>query len=318
MTFMANGEYLVGGADKDVRVWRVADGKQVAMMKVQYVLCVATSRGGRWIGAGSAGGDVFVWDATTYEQVFADRSVGVIRDVDFSPDSTRLVSVGNRTAITWDIASRQKVRTLDHSDRVLAAKYSPEGDRIATATEKSVLVWDSSDGRLLIDVKVQVKGRHCLFWCKNYLCVQTYKGTIERIDAATGFTVSGWSVTTAQWSCIALPQHGKFIACFAKKTITFWDAVTPCRLGLIQHTHDIRTIACSSDGELLAIVPVGSKIIVKKLFQSISVHSMPCPLLHLSITSHSRSPNLILTTLHLMHGKLVNSRMQKHYYPRQS
>ena len=240
--------------------------------------CVAASQSGRWIAGGSNGGDVLVWDATTYKRVFADNVGSTsIKNVDFSPDSTRLVSAtGQSTAPIWDIAARQKVRTLDHDGLVIAAKYSPQGDRIATATDESVRIWDSKDGRVLVNVKVQAKGCRSLPWCNNHLFVQTNDGKIKQIDAADGSTVSEWSASRAPWPCIALPQHGKFVACSAEKAITVWDATTHARLSSIPHTDDISSFAFSGDHSLLAIAPVGPTIIVKKLFQSVSVRSMSC------------------------------------------
>ena len=263
-------------------MWRVADGKQVAAMPAKGTSkCVTTSNDGRWIGAGSsevtlAAGDVFVWDATTYERVFAEK-IEFIYDVDFSPDSTRLVSATCSCSVTvWNIAARQEVQTLHGYG--LTAKYSPQGDRIATACFNSVQVWDSNDGCLLVDVKVPVKWQCGLLWCKNHLFVQTDHSEIKQINAATGSTISEWSVPDAHWPCIALPQHGKFIACSARKIITVWDTAANAQLGLIQHTHDLRSIACSSDGQLLATA-LDTKIIVKDLpsviFRSLSVRFTP-------------------------------------------
>ena len=114
-------------------------------------MCLAMSNNGRWIAAGTFWGDVFVWNAKTYEKVFSHRDdILDINGVDFSPDSTRLVSASdNSTTTIWDIVTRKRVQTLQHDGSVRAAKYSPQGDRIATATPGSVRVWDSNDGRLL-------------------------------------------------------------------------------------------------------------------------------------------------------------------------
>ena len=295
-TFIAS-KYLIGGTNNDVRVWQVADGKQVATIPIgtdNGVNCVATSEDGQWIAGGTKRGEVFVWNAKTYQQLFVDRSGREpIHDVDFSPDSTRLVSADNGGTI-WDIAACQKVRTLDHDRSVVAAKYSPQGDRIATATEKSVRVWDSKDGHLLVDVKVRVKGWRSLPWCRNHLFVQTYDGTIKRINAATGSTVSEWSVPqdARRRSAITLPPHGKFIAYSAEKSITIWDAATHAQLSIIPHTHDIFSFAFSPDDSLLAIANVGSQIIVKKLFQSVFVRSYSIfnsSLLSLGVTPHPRT-----------------------------
>ena len=258
------------------------DGKQVATMKAEdAVRCVAASRDGRWIAAGSGSffwpnkSGVIVWDATTYEQVFAYRTGSNVTDIDFSPDSTRLVSgQDNGTAIIRDLAAHRSVRTLSHpGEHLYSARYSPQGDRIATASDESVRVWDSNDGRLLVDIKVRVAGSRCLIWCKNNLFVLTKDSTIKEIDAATRSTVSEWSVPGAQ--SVALPPHGKFIACSAEKTITFWDTTTHSQLNLIRHTHGIDSIACSSDGRFFAIVD-RTRVIVKELFSPVLVSSMLC------------------------------------------
>ena len=265
----------------------MADGKRVATMAVpegEAIQCIATSRDGRWIAGGLGDGRVLVWDATTYRRIYTGRSGsdGAIYDVDFSPDSTRLICAAAQsgTATIWDLVARRKVRTLNHSNWIIAVKYSPEGDRIATATWESIRVWDSDDGRLLVNAATLMggegpTGNGRVLWCKNHLFVPTQYSKIREVDAATGSTVSEWSVPFTEWSCIALPQHGKFIASFADKTITFWDTTTRSQLSLIQHARDIRSIACSSDGQLLAIADE-DKIIVKELFPHLSVSSMLC------------------------------------------
>ena len=59
VTFTANGEYLVGGGE-GLGVWRMEDGKQMATMAAAGVQCLAVSKDGRWIAAGTDLGEVFV------------------------------------------------------------------------------------------------------------------------------------------------------------------------------------------------------------------------------------------------------------------
>ena len=269
VTFTANGEYLVGGEQKGVQVWRVKDGERVAAMEVGLsVWSVAVSKDGRFIAAGSFWGDVLVWDGKTYEQVFADKIQGgpIIHDVDVSPDSTRLVSANesDRTATIWDIAVRRKVQTFDHGQSVLAAKYSPQGDRIATASWESVRVWDSNDEQLLVNVKVELRSWRGLLWFDNHLFVKTKDSKIREIDAFTGSTLSEWTVPYDYDSCIALPHHGKFIACSAKDNIMFWDTSTHTQLALIPRSSENGPITFSPDNQL-AIVSREKKITIKTL-----------------------------------------------------
>ena len=107
---------LIVGQDHSGGGWgRVKEGEQVATMKAKdsIVGSVAVSKDGRFIAAQSAE-DVLVWDTTTYKQVFASDNGWDIWDVDFSLDSSRLVSAdgGENTTTIWDIAAKCKHSTM--------------------------------------------------------------------------------------------------------------------------------------------------------------------------------------------------------------
>ena len=233
----------------------------------------------RWIAVGTSSGGVYVWDAKTYERakVFSHSSFSgfgwdpkrEIKAVDFSPDSTRLVSVSNcGTATIWDIATRNRVQTFGSLVQgVAAAKYSPQGDRIAVATDYSVGVWDSNDGRLLMKTQGGVAPlfNTGLLWSNNHLFVIS-NGKIKRFEASTGSADSEWPVPdTNSYSCIALPKDGIFIAYSTQRTVTFWDTATHTQLGLIQHSQDIHSIAFSPDDRFLAIGGEYGKIAIYSL-----------------------------------------------------
>ena len=267
VTFSANGKYLVSGGSEGVRVWRAHDGKHIASMDVQDVSCLAVSKDGRWIAAGSFVGCAFVWDATTYQQAFEHLNEGVCTAVDFSPDATALVASWSNTATIWSIPAGQLVRKLNHQEPVGAARYSPRGDRIATASKTYVLVWDSNDGRLLVDVKVDaIPWRNTgLVWCDDHLFVAS-KNKIKRFDASTGSTISEWPVpdTTSNPSCIALPEHGKFLAYSATET-TFWGTSTHTQLFPVPQYQDTCKIALTLDGRVLAIAAANGRVAIKHL-----------------------------------------------------
>lgn len=328
IAFTPNGEYLAGGGDEGVQVWRVKDGKQVATMRVECdgVYCVAVSKDSMWIAAGSFDGQVLVWDAATYELILAHKTKKyAIADVDFSPDSTRLVTASsNGTVIIWDIPARRQLRTIDYDGWLVAAKYSPQGDRIATASETHVRVLDGSGQRVLNEIEVGViPWPRGLIWSDNHLFVVTNHNKIKRIVASVEPTISEWLVPhTDTSSCLALPRHGKFIAYSSRDTITFWSTSRHTQLDLILHYNYIYSIAFSPDDQLLAIAAEKRKIVIKRLsfvtvrfmsyLSSITyLHMNKSPLiLH---TSHSRNQKSLLMALRSIHGKMDNLQMQKHY-----
>ena len=150
-----------------------------------------------------------------------------------------------------------------------AAKYSPQGDRIVTASLHFVEVWDSNDGRLLLKIDIQCslprnKGLH---WRNDHLFVAS-SGKVQQISASTGSKISEWPAPDADSSsCMALPQHGEFIACSTEHSVTFWDTATRTQLSLIQYPHGIRSIALSPDNRFLATGPTGrgGKITIQSL-----------------------------------------------------
>ena len=208
-----------------------------------------------WIAAGTTWSGFIVWSTKTYEKVLTLEEGTVITGLDFSPDSTRLVTASdNRTAAVWDIATRDRLLLLRHKDDVIAAKYAPQGDRIATATHHSVRFYDSNEGHLLAEAQVKVTSRchSCLLWSDKYLFVVS-NNKIKQIDPSNGSVVSKWPVPHSNSSsCIALPQHGQYIACSTDRTVTLWDTSTRIQLGSIEYPQDVRSIALSPDARTLA------------------------------------------------------------------
>ena len=235
-------------------------------MEATAVVCLAVSKDDKWIAAGTNWGDIFVWDAETYKQVFKYKeNLRDINGVDFSPDSTQLVfASSNYTASTWDIPTSKRVQTLHHGDWVRAAKYSPQGDQIATATKASIRVWDSKDGHLLMDIEVGVTPWYNtgLIWSNNHLFAIS-DGCIQQIDASTGLVVLKWPLPESDhYSCISLSKRGQFITS-AKRIVTFWDTASHTKLSRIQHPQDIRSIVLSPDDTLIAIAREQENIIIR-------------------------------------------------------
>ena len=267
VTFSANGKYLLSGGDKGVQVWGMEDGKQMATMEAKKVLCLAVSKDGRWIAAGTSDGAVYVWDAETRGQAWSHKENNTVSAVDFSPDSTRLVTGDDQKATIWDMATRKRVQTLKHEHWVNAAKYSAQGDRLATGTDQFVRIWDNN-GRLLVTIKVGVTPyfNTGLLWSNNHLFALS-DGQIKQFEASsTESAVSEWPVPdTNYFSCIALPKHKEFIANSTDRTVICWDTTTRTQCGLIEHTQGIHSIAISPDDQFLAIGGGGGHIIIRKL-----------------------------------------------------
>ncbi|KAF8129264.1 quinon protein alcohol dehydrogenase-like superfamily [Boletus edulis] len=260
----------------------------MATMQANRVQCVAVSKDGRWIAAGTLYGGVFLWDAKTYEQVWKYNINDVIA-LDFSPDSTRLIVIDTMGDIAYggryggatvlDVATSKQVQTLDTiHNGYNAVKYSPDGDRIATATvDESVQVWDSSDGQLLFDLASGYT--QSLLWFDNYLYV--ISGVeIKRFETSTGTEVSRWTVPRGS-SFFVLPRHGEFIAYSSGNIVTCWDTSTHTQLSHTQQPENIISLALSPDDRLLAIGLPG-KITVHDLTHDLPLLEYRSPFIHIT------------------------------------
>lgn len=274
VAFSANGDYFVSDAD-GVRVLRAEDAKQMTAMKARHVRCLAVSKNGKWIAAGTWEGTVFVWDAETSEQLFLHKdSLNNLNDgingVDFSPDSTRLVSAAlSGTVSVWDVTTGKRMQLLHHKDLVIAAKYSPQGDRIATATCDFVQVWDSDSGHSLVGIKLKVKPlfNTGVIWFNEYLFVISDREVMQiRTSTWSPEAISKWTVPASDiYSCIALPKHGGFIAYSTGRTVLLLETSTHNQLALIQRPQNIHSIVISPDDRFIAVAGTGENIFVKRL-----------------------------------------------------
>ncbi|KAF8119473.1 hypothetical protein EV363DRAFT_1286829 [Boletus edulis] len=287
VTFAGNAKYVVGGAKLNViQVRRVADGQPTASLRAEGVFCLAASKDGRWIAAGTERRELVVWDAQTYQRVFEHKeSYAIVQAVDFSPDSTQLMSSTSCTATVWDITTSRRLQTLGHQRWLIAAKYSPQGDRIATATPGSVHIWDNT-GRFLADIKVPVSSSRnkSLLWFGNHLFIIS-DSKIKQFEASTCSAIAEWRVPHGKDSCIALPLHGKFIAYSARHTVTIWDTSTHAQSGLIQNPQEITSLAFSPDDRFLAIGALDGEITIQDLKYGLTLnysvhHSFISPTLH--------------------------------------
>lgn len=274
--FSEDGEYPLLGADEAFRAWRLHDTELIASTIMDSVDCLVASKGGKWIAAKRGGSELVVWDAKTYEEVFShEENEGEnIHAVDFSPDSSRLVSATSNGIVTiWDLVTCKQVQILLHKPFVFAVKYSPQGDRIATASS-SVRIWDSNNGNLLVDIPVKVTPVYNtgLLWFNTRIFVVS-KDRIKEFDTFTGSMVTELLVPNSnRYSCIALPKRGKFIAYSTGRTIAFWDTSTHSQLGLIQCPQDVRSVAISPDDQFIAICGEDRKISLSR----VTVSMMSC------------------------------------------
>jgi WD40 repeat protein len=157
--FTADGARAVTGADdNDLRLWRVADGKEIAALKghANRVRSLAVTRDGT-IASGDDSGEIRLWNGRTgaFLRTLA-RQGRAATSLSFSPDGKTLLSgtgttgAGGNECHAWDVAtSRERVTYREHGNIVIATAISADGRWAATGggNNHEIHIWDLKTGK---------------------------------------------------------------------------------------------------------------------------------------------------------------------------
>jgi WD40 repeat protein/transcriptional regulator with XRE-family HTH domain len=230
LAFTPDGERLAtGDADGKIRLWRVADGKQLLTIQGHgsWVWCVSFSPDGLMLASSSEDSAICLWDVASGDclKTFQGRTNGV-RSVCFSPDGLMLASNSEDSTIyLWDVASGNCLKTFQgQTERVLTLSFSLNGQAIASGSDDAtVCLWNVQTGQCL-----------------------------HRLQGHTGWI---WSVSFS--------PDGQLIASGGEDgAVRLWDAQTGECLGVLQgHTDSIYSISFSPDG--MAIASSGDDAVIR-------------------------------------------------------
>jgi WD40 repeat protein len=111
--------------------------------------CVAASPTGEFIATGLAFRGIEIWSASTGENVLSLRHpVGMLENIAFSPDGTRLASGAGGDVCLWDRASGALLGEWKGHDRnVKCVAFSPDGELVASGSDDGTLrIWHVETG----------------------------------------------------------------------------------------------------------------------------------------------------------------------------
>jgi WD40 repeat protein/transcriptional regulator with XRE-family HTH domain len=182
------------------------------------ILAIAFSPDGRLLAAGTANGEIRLWQVVDYRQLLVcEGHTDWVKSLAFSPDGRRLASGSvDQTIRLWDVMTGTCLHTLKgHSAPVHSVAFNVKSDLLASGSvDQTIRLWDPKSG--------------------------------HDLDTLSGHTGSIRS--------IAFSPNGDVLASGSKdQTLRLWDITTRRCLNILQgHTASVRAVAFNADGRLLA------------------------------------------------------------------
>lgn len=285
ITFIEGEKHVLCGSQDGV-LWIDRDSNaRVAKMILEAgspVYAVVVSKDGHWIVTGELGRMV-VWDARTHKKVHEMKEHNrkeCVSAIDVSNDSTRVVSGSDDKSVhIFSVTSgKHLIGPILHENYVIGVKFSQGGERIATATVNgSVRIFDVCTGIQLCNIPIPVDRNPStpLAWSTDgrKLFVARPGKVVCLHSSPEGPLISWhseWAIQNSN-SPISIVNSGRFIACSAGSSISFWDPTSYEQLGHpILHSATVRCLAISSDGRHLVCGTKDQKIIVHDLCKMLS------------------------------------------------
>ncbi|BAY48665.1 WD-40 repeat protein [Scytonema sp. HK-05] len=271
LAFTPDGERLAtGDADGKIRLWRVADGKQLLTIQGHgsWVWSIGFSPDGQTLASGSEDSAICLWDATSGQclKTLQGQTNGV-RSVSFSPDGQTLASSSEDSTIClWDVASGQCLKTLqENTQRALTISFSPDGQTLVTGGDDAAIrLWNVQNGQCLNvlhghtgwiwSVSFSPDGQQIascgddaairLWNVQNGQCLNVLHGHTDSIQSVC-FSPVGVSLPSGIGQQIA--------SCGDDATIRLWNVQNGQCLNVLHgHRGRIRSVSFSPDGQILA------------------------------------------------------------------
>ena len=225
------------------------------------VLAVTYSPDGRFLATGGSNGEIKIWSADDYREIFCCRGhKHWIMALDFSPDSQFLASASDDyTVKLWEVSTGKCLQTyLGHTDSVNAVKFSPDGTILASAAQDaSIRLWRSfatnptaqillghGNGRVW-EVDFSPDGKTLVSGGED--------STIRIWDVVTGECQQVWNAHYHWAKSVAFsPDSRSIVSGSFDRTIKLWDASTYECLQTIQGSEYFVAVKFSPDGTSLA------------------------------------------------------------------
>lgn len=249
VAYSPGGRYIAAVTDEDAlgHVFNSQTNKQIAVLSGHEgrTFAIAYRRDGRQIITAGSGGDVLIWDTSTFQLVDTlTTNEDRIYSLAFSPNNN-IIAVGGESRIgLWSLRDKQEILSLDNGTTVWDLSISVDGSLIAASGG----LWNAFE-QTKLDVNVGEFASVAISPKSDILATTEKFIPIEprRANHATqGYT--GLNNTK-----IAFGPNGSLVAMAVNENIQIIDVETQSIITTLEgHDADVRSLAFSPDGTKLA------------------------------------------------------------------
>ena len=224
---------------------------------------VAFSPDGQCLAVSSKIG-IWLYDATTYQEIALLPNSDKVSALAFSPDGTLLSGIASNIVLAgdggsaksdrinlWDVATKEKIATFGHGNR--AVEFSPNGKIIASGYFTSVYLWDVATGQEIAKFSHEKFVNSISFSPDGTLLASGGQENVVRLwSLATGQNINTFTHKSEVYS-VEFSPDGKILASGSyDRTIKLWNVATGKEIFTIRERVPIVDIAFSPDGGTLA------------------------------------------------------------------
>lgn len=235
---------------------------------------LAFSPDGKWLATASADKTVRVWEVATGREslVFASHT-GWVHAVVFSPSGDWIASGGNDGVLRiWDPSSGQELHSIPQKDWIGALAVSPDGQLLATACgfyggrssacpNGTVHLWNPATGALVRDLNGPKPGIFQLAFSRDgRLLAAASGGGATLWEVATGHQLSSFTASEVGAYSVCLSPDGTILAAAEAATdeegrnggFRVWQLASGKQIGQFRQPLGGKPLAFSPDGRWLA------------------------------------------------------------------